>query len=65
MRLPVCTSPVSSCSLRAELRSFLLIGFLLFPVISGLFAQGADWTEKDLAKNVHRAEESFEAGEMS
>jgi hypothetical protein len=31
----------------------------------GAIAQGAEWTEKDLAKNVHRAEEAFEAGEMS
>jgi hypothetical protein len=28
-------------------------------------AQSIEWTEKDLARNVHRAEESFEAGEMS
>ena len=65
MRLPVCTPSVRCTSSRAELQSFLLIGLFLFPTISGLFAQGADWTEKDLAKNVHRAEESFEAGEMS
>ena len=26
----------------------------------GAIAQGAEWTEKDLAKNVHRAEEAFE-----
>ena len=31
----------------------------------GAIAQGAEWTEKDLAKNVHRAEEAFQAGEMS
>lgn len=31
----------------------------------GGIAQVAEWTEKDLAKTVHRAEETFEAGEMS
>jgi len=65
MRLPVCTPLISSASIRAKLQSLLLIGIFHFLAASGLDAQGADWTEKDLAKNVHRAEESFEAGEMS
>jgi hypothetical protein len=29
------------------------------------YSQGIEWTEKDLAKNVHRAEEAFKAGKMS
>ncbi len=65
MRLLVCTPFVCSVSFRAKLKSCLIVGFFLFPIASGLDAQGANWTEKDLAKNVHRAEESFEAGEMS
>lgn len=31
----------------------------------GAFAQGADWSERDLARSVHRAEQTFEGGEMS
>ena len=41
--------------------SFLFVTWTL-PSVS---AQSIEWTEKDLAKNVHRAEEAFEAGEMS
>ena len=32
---------------------------------TSLFAQGTEWTEKDLARSVHRAEQTFRGGEMS
>ena len=42
------------------------IGLILF---IGIFyqaaAQGPEWSEKDLSKSVHRAEQTFQAGEMS
>lgn len=38
---------------------------LLILLHQGALAQGAEWSEKDLARSVHRAEQTFEGGEMS
>ena len=54
-------------SMRAHFSASLMlcIGVLVSLDPSDVFAQGPDWTEKDLAKSVHRAEQTFRAGEMS
>ncbi|MGB0196458.1 MAG: hypothetical protein ACPF84_07985, partial [Flavobacteriales bacterium] len=41
-----------------------LIPLLLAPAFSAN-AQGVEWSEKDLARSVHRAEQTFKGGEMS
>lgn len=43
------------------------LGLLLASSASdaALFAQGTEWSEKDLARSVHRAEQTFRGGEMS
>ena len=40
------------------------IPLLLAPAFSAN-AQGVEWSEKDLARSVHRAEQTFKGGEMS
>ena len=40
------------------------IPLLLAPAFSAN-AQGVEWSEKDLARSVHRAEQTFQGGEMS
>lgn len=38
---------------------------LSISALSTASAQGTEWTEKDLARSVHRAEQTFQGGEMS
>jgi len=38
---------------------------LLLSIFSSAAAQGPEWSEKDLSRSVHRAEQTFQAGEMS
>lgn len=37
---------------------------LLLPVVA-VHAQGVEWSERDLSRSVHRAEQTFQGGEMS
>ncbi len=65
MRISVCTPHPSSSLLRIISSLVVCSLFILLWTTSTVSAQSVEWSEKDLARNVHRAEESFEAGEMS
>ena len=65
MRFSFSTIPACLHILRFKQTSIVLAGLMLLTMTSSALAQGVEWTEKDLAKNVHRAEEAFEGGEMS
>ena len=65
MRFSFSTIPACPHILRFKQTSIVLAGLMLLIMTSSALVQGIEWTEKDLAKNVHRAEEAFEGGEMS
>ena len=43
---------------------FWCVSLLTIPTLNA-HAQGIEWSEKDLARSVHRAEQTFQGGEMS
>ena len=58
--------PNSVSSGRMELhRNVTSLTCMVFCLLSFSIVQGQEWSEKDLTKSVHRAENTFEAGEMS
>ena len=56
--------PISSPRPLTRLIKFWCISLLTLPTFSAN-AQGIEWSEKDLARSVHRAEQTFQGGEMS
>lgn len=60
-------SPLSFNTLNVETRVLKRagLGLMAFGMFQFSFGQNPEWSEKDLAKSVHRAEQTFKAGEMS